>query len=151
MPGIAGIINLSQTMEMGDKKRDIRRMSNILSHTSPCSEEVTVFDNGAMAAVHLKLYPFHGLLAEDATNILAFWGYLWDEQGLRHESGQDFKSLSDIQVGQLLLEIYRKKGVDSLCKLNGRFVIAIWDKYQKKLHLICDRYGFTKLFYWVGP
>ena len=149
MPGLAGFIDLNQTKDIAETRRDIERMSNILSHTSPCSEELTVFDNGAMAAVHLQVYPLHGLLSEDTSTALAFWGYLWDQEDLRKRTGLHFGNIRDVSIGQLLLTLYNKEGIGGLRNLNGRFVIAIWNRAEKVLNLISDRYGFCKLFYWA--
>jgi asparagine synthase (glutamine-hydrolysing) len=151
MPGIAGVIDFNGTRERVEIKRDIEYMSDALSHTSPCSEEVTVFDNGAFAAIRLEVYRLHGLLFEDKTTTLAFWGYIWDQGDLKKRLGLDFGNIRDVSIGQLLLQLYNKEGGDGLCNLNGRFVIAIWNKVDKVLNLVSDRYGFCKLFYWVTP
>ena len=151
MPGLAGFINFSRTKDVSETRRDMERMSNLLAHTSPCSEEVIAFDNGALAAVRLEAHPFHGLLSEDKTTTLAFWGYLWDHEDLKKRTGLNFGSIEDVSVGNLLLTLYNKEGIDGLCNLNGRFVIAIWSKREKVLTLVNDRYGFCKLFYWVTP
>ncbi|MDP3028530.1 MAG: hypothetical protein Q8O04_03375 [Deltaproteobacteria bacterium] len=49
MPGLAEFISFSRTKDVVETRRDMERMSNLLAHTFPCSEEVTAFDNGALA------------------------------------------------------------------------------------------------------
>ena len=149
MPGLAGFISFSRTMDVAETRRDMERMSNLLAHTSPCSEEVIAFDNGALSSVNLEAHPLHGLLSEDKTTTLAFWGYLWDHEDLKKRTGLNFQDIKDISVGQVLLTLYNKEGIDGLSNLNGRFVIAIWNKAEKVLTLVNDRYGFCKLFYWI--
>ena len=149
MPGIAGIVDFNQDSASMDKQ--IRRMVQILNHTSPSDEEVYISDHAALAAVHLRVYPFHDLVAEDTNTAIAFGGYLWDQEDLKKRTGLNFQNMGDVSVGNLLLTLYNKEGIDGLCNLNGRFVIAIWNKREKVLTLVNDRYGFCKLFYWVSP
>ena len=150
MPGLAGFINFSRTKDVSETRRDMERMSNLLAHTSHCSEEVLAFDNGALSAVNLQVHSLQGLLSEDKTTNLAFWGYLWDHEDLKKKTGLNFGNIEDVSVGDLLLTLYNKEGIDGLCNLNGRFVIAVWNKAEKVLTLVNDRYGFCKLFYWVS-
>lgn len=149
MPGIVGIVDFNQDSASIDKQ--IRRMVKILNHTSPAEEDVYISDHAALGAVHLRVYPFHDLVAEDTNTAIAFWGYLWDHEDLKKRTGLNFGKIEDVSVGNLLLALYNKEGIDGLCNLNGRFVIAIWNKVENVLNLINDRYGFCKLFYWVTP
>ena len=55
--------------------------------------------------------------------------------------------LSDSQV---LLESYFVFGIESLQGLNGLYSIAIWDDKQKCFWALTDRYGFTKIYYWLS-
>jgi asparagine synthase (glutamine-hydrolysing) len=149
MPGIAGIVDFDKDKASIDK--EIRRMVKILNHTSPSDEEIYVSDHAALGAVRLKAYSFHDLVAADEDTLVVFWGYLWDQENLKRRAGFDFRNIGDISVGQLLLTLYNKEGIDGFCNLNGRFVIALWDKAKETLRLIGDRYGFCKLFYWITP
>ena len=148
MPGIVGIVDFNLGSASVDKQ--VRRMVKILNHTSPSNEEVYVADHAGLGAVRLKVYPLHDLLAEDENTALAFWGYLWDHEDLKKKTGLNFQNINDVSAGNLLVTLYNKEGIDGLCNLNGRFVIAIWNKREKVLTLVNDRYGFCKLFYWVN-
>ena len=151
MPGIAGIVDSNRTRKSSEIKADIEHMAKDLSHTSPCSQEIICFDHGSMAAVRLEVYPYHGLLAGNEKYVLAFWGYLWDQEGLKKRTGLKFGRIHDISIGELLLLLFNKEGLEGFYNLNGRFVIALWNKLEKVLNLLCDRYGFCKLFYWITP
>ena len=147
MPGIAGIVDFNQ--DKASIGKQIGHMVKILNHTAPSEEEVYALDYAALGAVRLKVYPFHDLVAADEDTVCAFWGYLWDQEDLKRRTGLEIGDLKDTSIGQLLLRLYKKEGIDGFCKLNGRFTIALWDKAKKTLRLITDRYGFCKLFYWV--
>jgi len=148
MPGIVGIVNFDKDPRSIDQT--IKRMVKILYHTSPSEEDICILNHTALAAVRLKIYSFRDLVAEDKDTALAFWGYLWDQEDLRKRTGIDFGNIRDVSIGQLLLTLYNKEGIDGLCNLNGRFVIAIWDKRENVLRLISDRYGFCNLYYWAS-
>jgi asparagine synthase (glutamine-hydrolysing) len=150
MPGIAGLIIFKQTPDKADVKRDVDRMSDILCHTSPCFSEKICFESGAIAAVRPDAYSCHGLVSENETASVAFWGYLWNDDELQIKSGLHFGSLREIPIGELLLAIYRKQGMEGFYSLNGRFAISLWQKKEKKLHLMTDRYGFAHLYYSVN-
>jgi asparagine synthase (glutamine-hydrolysing) len=150
MPGIAGIVSFSSKKASMDK--DIRRMVTILDHTSPSAQEICVTDHAAIGTVGLKVHSLHGLVAENSSTTLAFWGCLWNREDLKKRIGDDYSNwnIRDTSIGKLLLRLYTREGTDGLCNLNGRFVIAIWDKSSKSLTLVNDCYGFCKLFYWVS-
>jgi len=51
---------------------------------------------------------------------------------------------------RILLESYFKFGVESLQELNGLYSIVIWDDTKRLFTAVTDRYGFTKIYYWIG-
>ncbi|MBF0358197.1 MAG: asparagine synthase (glutamine-hydrolyzing) [Magnetococcales bacterium] len=60
------------------------------------------------------------------------------------QSGIQFLTNSDTEV---ILESYKKWGVDALSKFNGMFAFALWDTIKKRLFLARDRLGKKPLFY----
>lgn len=51
-------------------------------------------------------------------------------------------------LAEQLLERYLQGGRAALCGLNGTYVAAIWEEEQRRMTLIKDRVGYSKLFYW---
>lgn len=47
----------------------------------------------------------------------------------------------------IILELYERNGEQFITKLNGVFVLAIWDGLQKKLLIANDRFGLYPLYY----
>jgi hypothetical protein len=47
-----------------------------------------------------------------------------------------------------LLARYKDQGVEGLHDLNGQFAIAVWDEARLGLHVVTDRVGSTRLYYW---
>ena len=58
--------------------------------------------------------------------------------------GIQLKTHSDTEV---VVNLYALMGSECLQKLNGQFVIAIWDKVKKELFLARDRVGVRPLYY----
>lgn len=147
MSGIVGIVNFNQDAPISNI---IGQMINILNHTLPRIKEVSITNNAAFAVLKLKSDCLHNSVVEDKDTVLAFWGYLWNKKDFAKKI-KPMPDLENIPVGQLLLNLFKKEGLSSFYTLNGRFVIAIWNKQEKTLKLISDRHGFCKLFYWTSP
>ena len=148
MPGIAGIIdfkNDSNTIE-----KSLKKMADNFSRVSPLMEETRICNNAALGVVRLKDYPDQGIISEDKNSVLSFWGYIWGMADSEKTNNISVSMTNNKSAGQLLLDVYNNEGLNGLYKLNGRFVIALWDKAKKVLRLISDKYGFCKLFYWVS-
>ena len=84
---------------------------------------------------------------------LIWTGYINDDINVLRErlalsSGADIEIMTDAEV---LLKSYFAFGIDSLQGLNGLYGIAIWDNKEKRLSILTDRYGFTKVYYWLSP
>ena len=148
MPGIAGIVDFSEVPSIHDT---IKRMISSLNYGSPAVKEVCVAKNAAFATLRLEASCFHDMIAENEDTVLAFFGYLWDKEELKKGMCLDFEAWENASIAQLLLDFHKKEGLTGFYKLNGRFIIAVWEKKEKRLNLISDQYGFCKLFYWASP
>jgi len=49
-----------------------------------------------------------------------------------------------------LMERYLAKGAAGLYGLNGLYTVVIWDERKKRLELINDRYGLSRMYTWQG-
>lgn len=82
---------------------------------------------------------------------LLWTGYINDIESLYQrltKSGYDMERGAG--EAQILLESYFKFGIESLQGLNGLYSIVIWDNEQKSFLTVTDRYGFTKIYYWLS-
>lgn len=80
--------------------------------------------------------------------VVAFNGEIYNFKTLRDDlrkSGVTFRGASDTEV---LLACVERHGLDgALLRLNGMFAIALWDKRERALHLVRDRFGEKPLYY----
>lgn len=82
---------------------------------------------------------------------IVFNGEIYNFLELRAELERDgsvFKTRTDTEV---LLHLYRARGLDFLDALNGMFALAIWDPAARRLVLARDRLGIKPLFYAQTP
>ena len=86
--------------------------------------------------------------------VLVFNGEIYNHNDLRAElttagSSPAWKGHSDTET---LLECFSVWGLDvTIRKTVGMFALALWDKYERKLFLVRDRFGEKPLYYgWAG-
>lgn len=85
--------------------------------------------------------------------VISFNGEIYNFGTLRDElrtHGVVFRGRSDTEV---LLAAIEQWGLNTTCqKINGMFSIVLYDKQERVLHLIRDRFGKKPLYFgWAGP
>jgi asparagine synthase (glutamine-hydrolysing) len=84
--------------------------------------------------------------------VISFNGELYNFVALRREleeAGSVFRGQSDTEV---MIETISRLGLDpSLKRFNGMFAFALWDRMERTLSLVRDRFGEKPLYYgWIG-
>jgi asparagine synthase (glutamine-hydrolysing) len=123
-----------------------------LSYRGPDSNGY-VYDYPALLVhTRLAIIDISNAAAQPFTDItgrytIVFNGEIFNYKELKQEliqKGIQFQSQSDTEV---LLYLYITYGADCLSKLNGFFAFAVYDKQERKLFLVRDRYGVKPLYY----
>ena len=79
--------------------------------------------------------------------VIAYNGEIYNFKQIKQELvGFKFKTESDTEV---ILNSFKRWGLDCVNKFNGMFAFAIWDKLEKKLFLARDRFGIKPLYYFM--
>jgi asparagine synthase (glutamine-hydrolysing) len=84
---------------------------------------------------------------EDRSICLFMEGEVFDSDPLRQdliERGHAFHQNSD---AELALRLYEEYGREFVTRLNGAFLIAIWDRRERALVVVNDRLGLYPLYY----
>src|SRR6266542_3426144 len=153
--GIAGII--------GDSARDRRFLANMdasLVHRGPDDHGLWLDEEASVALVHRRLSIVdlspsgrQPMESSDGRFVLTFNGEIYNHVEIRREleaagGGVSWRGHSDTET---LLEAIAYWGLSStLDRAVGMFAIALWDKKQRKLSLVRDRFGEKPLYYgWV--
>ncbi|HLF25333.1 MAG TPA: asparagine synthase-related protein [Anaerolineae bacterium] len=74
------------------------------------------------------------------TIALVMAGEIYNRDALRQQRGQSSDE-------QLALDVYEEVGEDFARRLNGAFIVAIWDTRRQQIVIANDRFGLYPLFY----
>ena len=147
MCGIVCAFDLKQKSEILRPK--VLEMSKKIRHRGPdwsgiYSDEKTVMSHERLAIVD----PASGkqpLFSEDKKLILAANGEIYNHQDIRkqYEGKYSFQTQSDCEV---ILALYKDKGVDFVDELNGIFGFAIYDVENDEYFIARDHMGIIPLY-----
>ncbi len=147
MCGIACIFNIQeQTPELRQKAL---RMSQKIRHRGP--DWSGIYCGGSAILAHERLSivdPESGkqpLYSPDMKQVLAVNGEIYNHQEIRkHFSGKyQFQTGSDCEV---ILALYREKGINFLEDLSGIFAFALYDKEKDEFLIARDPIGVIPLY-----
>jgi len=147
MCGIVCAFDLKQNSE--DLRPQILEMSKRIRHRGP--DWSGIFDNDKAIMAHERLAiidPASGkqpLFSSDKQLILAANGEIYNHRALRKqfESTYDFQTQSDCEI---ILALYKEKGVDFVDDLNGIFGFAIYDVEEDTYFIARDHMGIIPLY-----
>ncbi len=148
MCGIAGCLSWDAPPDLDA----IRRMMAAVVHRGPddeglWSEGPIALGHRRLAIIDLSELGHQPMRDVDGRCRIVFNGEIYNFRELRRElesEGARFASHSDTEV---ILEAYKRWGIDCLSRLNGMFAFALWDNVRRQLLLARDRAGEKPLFY----
>ena len=147
MCGIVAILNVKeQTQALRQKAL---RMSQKIRHRGP--DWSGIYCGGSAILAHERLSivdPESGgqpLYSPDRKQVLAVNGEIYNHQEIRRRyAGQyEFQTGSDCEV---ILALYREKGIDFLEDLNGIFAFALYDEERDEFLIARDPIGVIPLY-----
>ncbi len=151
MCGIVAILNVKQqTQQLREKAL---RMSQKIRHRGP--DWSGIYCGGSAILAHERLSivdPVSGgqpLLSPDKRQALAVNGEIYNHQGLReqYKGEYEFQTGSDCEV---ILALYRAKGIDFLEDLNGIFAFVLYDEERDEFLVARDPIGVIPLYIGYG-
>ncbi len=147
MCGIVAIFNIQeQTPELRQKAL---RMSQKIRHRGP--DWSGIYTGGTAILCHERLSivdPESGrqpLFAPDKKQVLAVNGEIYNHQDIRKrfEGKYQFQTGSDCEV---ILALYREKGIDFLDDISGIFAFALYDAERNEFLIARDPIGVIPLY-----
>lgn len=159
MCGIAGILDPKGRRERRPLIDLVSDMTASLRHRGPDSEGIWSDDHVGLALGHrrlaivdLSVEGHQPMVSPSGRFVISFNGEIYNFLELRHglrTLGCSFRGHSDTEV--LLAGIERLGLAAVLDRAVGMFAFALWDKVEKRLHLVRDRLGKKPLYYgWLG-
>lgn len=147
MCGIVAIFNVkAQTPELRTKALG---MSKKIRHRGPDWSGIHCSGSAILAHERLSIVdPESGgqpLFSPDGKQVLAVNGEIYNHQEIRerYKGRYDFQTGSDCEV---ILALYRDKGIDFLEDLNGIFAFALYDEEQDAFLIARDHIGVIPLY-----
>jgi asparagine synthase (glutamine-hydrolysing) len=158
MCGIAGLLTASRIDEAA-----LRRMGDALAHRGPDDAGIWTdpeagvgFAHRRLAIVDLSPSGHQPMVSADGRFVLNYNGEIYNHAELRRDleaRGQapdgGWRGLSDTET---LLQAIAARGLEAaLGQAVGMFAFALWDRRERRLHLVRDRFGEKPLYYgWAG-
>ena len=161
MCGIAGIVSGRPV-----PAARIAAMADALAHRGPDGEGVWLSEDGRVAFGHRRLAIVdlsaagqQPMESSDGRFILSFNGEIYNHAELRRElegagggpaaHSKKWRGHSDTET---FVEAIAHWGLENaLDKAAGMFAIALWDRHDRRLRLVRDRFGEKPLYYgWVA-
>jgi asparagine synthase (glutamine-hydrolysing) len=157
MCGIAGLIS--------DKKVDqavLRRMTDRISHRGPDDEGAWIDQEAGVGLGHRRLsiidlspLGHQPMASNDGRWVICYNGEIYNHAEIRAELDEDsrgprsngvpWRGHSDTET---LVEAIAAWGLETaLAKSVGMFALALWDRKERELHLVRDRFGEKPLYY----
>jgi asparagine synthase (glutamine-hydrolysing) len=149
MCGIAGLLDAHAPPEA--RADEVERMLARIAHRGPDEAGVFADPQVALGCVRLKVVDLHGgqqpMLDDSGRWCMAYNGEIYNFPELRSEleaAGHRFRSRSDTEV---LLQAWIAWGPAALPRLDGGFAFALFDRRERELFLVRDRFGKRPLYY----
>jgi len=147
MCGIVCAFDLKQKTE--DLRPQVLEMSKQIRHRGPDWSGIYSSDKAILAHERLAIVdPASGkqpLFSEDKKLILAANGEIYNHRALRKqfEGTYNFQTESDCEI---ILALYKEKGVDFVDDMNGIFGFAIYDVEKDDYFIARDHMGIIPLY-----
>jgi asparagine synthase (glutamine-hydrolysing) len=161
MCGISGFIGF---YNLNNPEKIINQMGNSLTHRGPDNGNVWIDYDNQIALYHNRLSIIdidkrsnQPMKSKSGRHIILYNGEVYNFKELRREIDDYYKNKntkfiwqtsSDTEVLLEGIEIWGLKHF--ICKVEGMFSIAIWDKKKKSLFLCRDRFGEKPLYYGIN-
>jgi asparagine synthase (glutamine-hydrolysing) len=161
MCGITGF--WSRAGEVPEPGEVARRMADAIAHRGPDDggswadpEAGIALGHRRLSIIDLSPEGHQPMVSSGGRYVVAFNGEIFNFAALRAElralpagRAPSFRGGSDTEV---LLGAVEAWGVhDAVRRFVGMFAFALWDRHERRLHLVRDRLGIKPLFYgWAG-
>ena len=149
MCGLVGFITNEK-----NKKKTIKKMSDLIKHRGPDSETYYIDDYIAIGFRRLSIIDIESgdqpIFNESKDKLIVFNGEIYNYQSLRKnliKKGHTFKTNTDTEV---VIHGYEEYGEKILNKLRGMFSFVIYDLNDKSLFCARDFYGIKPFYYYFN-
>lgn len=133
----------------------VERMNHLILHRGPDQDGYFVEGGCAIGMRRLSIIDLgtgkQPIANEDGSLQVVFNGEIYNHHELRgwlESRGHRFRTNSDTET---LVHLHEEEGVDGISRLRGMFAYAIYNRRDKSLLLVRDRFGKKPLYYSERP
>ncbi|GAA3570828.1 asparagine synthase (glutamine-hydrolyzing) [Streptomyces osmaniensis] len=150
MCGLAGLARIDGGPLSPSADQLLAHMSETIAHRGPDADEILRDGPVGMAFRRLSLIDVAGggqpLISDDGRLVLIANGEVYNHKELADSLGDRarLRTGSDCEV---LLYLYRERGMRFLDDVRGMFGLILWDRAAGKLVLARDRFGVKPVYY----
>ena len=157
MCGLAGFIESGHDGQQSDMEGLANRMADTLHHRGPDDSGVWADPEAGIALGHRRLSIIdlspaghQPMFSSSGQFVIAYNGEIYNCEKMRQELLAErpelcFRGHSDTEV---MLEAFEHWGIEpALERMNGMFAFALWDRKERTLMLVRDRFGEKPLYY----
>jgi asparagine synthase (glutamine-hydrolysing) len=151
MCGIAGFYRRDKAAEIPQ----IQAMCDVIRHRGPDDQGFYTEGGLAIGMRRLSIIDLstghQPISNEDGSVWIVFNGEIYNFHELRaslDRSGHRFATATDTEA---IVHLYEERGTEGLSQLRGMFAFAIWDRRDRSLLLVRDRFGKKPLYYAALP
>lgn len=151
---MSGIVGIFGTDRAADKPALTAEMARLIKHVETDITDVWHDLNFSMARVH------HGIvnnqkqpILNQNNSLLIFMdGEIYDYQPLKDNLlRKDYTFFYDHSDAEFCLHLYEEFGEKAFAKLNGSFILALYDLVNCRLIIVNDRFASRPLYYFSSP
>ena len=148
MCGLAGFYCLGK--ENVFNQEHLQRMGVVLKHRGPDAngyflDEHVGFAHNRLSVVDLSSDANQPFYSKCGRYVMIYNGECYNALQLATANNIRLRTTSDTEA---ILELFVKLGPSFIDHISGMFIIIIYDKQEKVLHIYRDRFGIKPLFYY---
>lgn len=159
MCGITGFFNIKGDMDRREIQSIVTAMHQSIAHRGPDDADIWQDPDVPLALAHRRLSIIdlsaegrQPMVSASGRYVVVYNGEIYNYLDIRTDLealGHTFRGRSDTEV---MLGAIDRWGVNqALQKLNGMFAIVLWDRQERQIHFIRDRFGKKPLYVgWAG-
>ena len=153
MCGFTGFFN--KNTRLNTPIKILEEMGNELNHRGPDDSGIWTtlndrlgFSFKRLAILDLSPKGHQPMLSKNGRYVIVFNGEIYNHLNLREDLSHHHINWNGSSDTETLLECIDRLGIDqTLKKINGMFAFALWDRNDRKLLLVRDRFGEKPLYY----